>query len=403
MNMKKYTLRDEYNAPSRDELKAFADEINNSGEAKRAKGANAEKARKTGKGFARAKIYNILDNGKFEGHIYDRTEDLNLSKEDDDIRMMEHPGRFDGFNGASKHLTNDAPTYIKPTMIKFNGNAKPLDEINPEIETIMTDECISNGKWNRELLTTDKYNKLQEYINNNGLYMTPIYEEILKTITTKNGIIIEEKLFRPIKNKHTGKRIAPLNIETIEEGRFKDLTQKTTKFEGRKIKDYGFTNNPNTIMTIRTLQTFTQKGEKRTLKEGEKYETYTRNHTEGCMEKTTATKLEEQERKLYRIDRHEIIQEDTNGIMKKENEQLKPAIKQILYPLTSLPALYYDDLRKCMDTMGREHNPYTHEKGIGCKHPTKELYMGKEIIINYRERHPSIPEKPIYNYEISME
>lgn len=161
MNMKKYTLRDEYNASSRDELKAFADEINNSGEAKRAKGADAEKARKTGKGFARAKIYNILDNGKFEGHIYDRTEDLNLSKEDDDIRMMEHAGRFDGFNGASQQLNNDAPAYIKPTMIKFTGNAKPLDEINAEeIETIKTDECISNGKWNGQLISQEKYDEI---------------------------------------------------------------------------------------------------------------------------------------------------------------------------------------------------------------------------------------------------
>lgn len=421
MNMKKYTLRDEYTPISRDELKAFADEINPQGESKRAKGADAEKARKTGKGFARAKIYNILDNGKFEGHIYDRTEEINISKEEeDDIRMMEHPGRFDGFNGASKQSINDAPSYIKPTMIKFNGNAKPLDEINPEIETIMTDECISNGKWNGQLLTTNKYNKLQEYINNNGLYMTPIYEERLKTITTKNGIIIEEKLFRPIKNKHTGKRIAPLNIESIEEGRFKDLTQRTIKFEGEEMKDYGFTNNPNTIITIRTLQTFTQKGEKRTLKEGKEYETYTRNHTEGCMEKTTATKLEEQERKLYRIDRHEIIQEDTNGIMKRENEQLKPAIKQILYPLTSLPALYYDDLRKCMDTIGREHIPYIHEKGIGCEHPDfiealnyykydKELnkYIiahgtPEEIIIDIRNRHPQTQPRILNNYQIEI-
>ena len=346
---------------------------------------------------------NNQSKGKYEGRIYSRTEKIEINKEDnDDIKMMEHAGRFDGFNGASKQSINDAPAYIKPTMIKFNGNAKPLDEINPEIETIMTDECISNGKWNGELLTTDKYNKLQEYINNNGLYMTPIYEEILKTITTKNGIIIEEKLFRPIKNKHTGKRIAPLNIESIEEGRFKDLTQRTIKFEGKEIKDYGFTNNPNTIITIRTLQTFTQKGEKRTLKEGEEYETYTRNHTEGCMEKTTATKLEEQERKLYRNDRHEIIQEDTNGIMKRENEQLKPAIKQILYPLTSLPALYYDDLRKCIDTFGREHIPYTHEKGKGCKHPTKDLYMGKEIIISYRERHPQTQPRILNNYQIEI-
>lgn len=340
--------------------------------------------------------------GKYEGRIYSRTEKIDINKEDDDIRMMEHAGRFDGFNGASKQSTNDAPTYIIPTMIEFNGNAKPLNEINPEIETIMTDECISNGKWNGELLTTDKYNKLQEYINYNGLYMTPIYEEILKTNTTKNGIILEEKLFKPIKNKHTGKRIAPLNIERIEEGRFEDLTQRTTKFEGRKIKDYGFTNNPNTIITLRTLQTFTQKGEKRNLKEGKEYETYIRNHTKGDMEKTTATKLEEQERKLYRIDRHEIIKEDTNGIMKRENDQLKPAIKQILYPLTSLPALYYDDLRKCIDTMGREHIPYTHEKGIGCKHPTKDLYMGKEIIISYRERHPQTQPRILNNYQIEI-
>lgn len=161
MNMKKYTLRDEYNAPSRDELKAFADEFNNKGEIKRAKGADAEKARKTGKGFARAKIYNILDNGKFEGHIYDRTEEINISKEDDDIRMMEHPGIFDGFNGASKHLTNDTSSYIKPTMITFTGNAKPLDEINAEeIETIMTDECISNGKWNGQLISQEKYDEI---------------------------------------------------------------------------------------------------------------------------------------------------------------------------------------------------------------------------------------------------
>lgn len=161
MNMKKYTLRDEYNAPSRDELKAFADEFNNKGEIKRAKGADAEKARKTGKGFARAKIYNILDNGKFEGHIYDRTEDLNISKEDDDIRMMEHPGIFDGFNGASEQSTNDAQAYIKPTMITFTGNAKPLDEINAEeIETIMTDECISNGKWNGQLISQEKYDEI---------------------------------------------------------------------------------------------------------------------------------------------------------------------------------------------------------------------------------------------------
>ena len=161
MNMKKYTLRDEYDAPSRDELKAFADEINNHGEAKRAKGADAEKARKTGKGFARAKIYNILDNGKFEGHIYDRTEEINLSKEDDDIRMMEHAGRFDGFNGASKQSINDAPAYIKPTMIKFNGNAKPLDEINAEeITTIKTDTCISNGKWNGQLISQEKYDEI---------------------------------------------------------------------------------------------------------------------------------------------------------------------------------------------------------------------------------------------------
>lgn len=161
MNMKKYTLRDEYTPISRDELKAFADEFNHQGESKRAKGANAEKARKTGKGFARAKIYNILDNGKFEGHIYDRTEEINISKEDDDIRMMEHHGRFDGFNGASQINNNDAPAYIKPTMIKFNGNAKPLDEINAEeIETIMTDECISNGKWNGQLISQEKYDEI---------------------------------------------------------------------------------------------------------------------------------------------------------------------------------------------------------------------------------------------------
>ena len=161
MNMKKFTLRDEYTPISREELKAFADEINPQGESKRAKGADAEKARKTGKGFARAKIYNILDNGKFEGHIYDRTEEINISKEDDDIRMMEHAGRFDGFNGAGKHLTNDAPAYNKPTMIKFNGNAKPLDEINAEeIKSIMTDECISNGKWNGQLISQEKYDEI---------------------------------------------------------------------------------------------------------------------------------------------------------------------------------------------------------------------------------------------------
>ena len=327
--------------------------------------------------------------GKYEGIIYSRTEKIDINKEDNDIRMMEHTGKFDGFNGASKHLTDDAPSYIKPTMIKFNGNAKPLDEINPEIETIMTDECISNGKWNGQLLTTDKYNKLQEYINNNGLYMNPIYEEILKTDKANR----EQKLFKLGRNKHMGKSLKPLTIETIEEGRFEEIKQI----------GYGFNNNPNTPIIIRTFQTFTQKGEKRILKEGKEFETYTRNHTEGCMEKTTATKIEEQERKLCRKDRHEIIQEDTNGIMKRENEQLKPAIKQILYPLTSLPALYYDDLRKCIDTIGRERITYTHEKGTGCKHPTKELYMGKEIIISYRERHPSIPEKRKYNYEINME
>ena len=61
--MKKAVLRDEYVAPSRAELKAFADEINSQGESKRAKGADAEKARKVGKGFARSKVGKYLDNG----------------------------------------------------------------------------------------------------------------------------------------------------------------------------------------------------------------------------------------------------------------------------------------------------------------------------------------------------
>ena len=98
---------------------------------------------------------------KFEGRIYSRTEKIDINKEDDDIRMMEHPGRFDGFNGASEELTNDAPAYIKPTMIKFNGNAKALNEINPEIETIMTDECISTGKWNGKQTTIEIYNNIK--------------------------------------------------------------------------------------------------------------------------------------------------------------------------------------------------------------------------------------------------
>ena len=307
MNMKKYTLRDEYDAPSRDELKAFADEFNNQGEAKRAKGANAEKARKTGKGFARAKIYNILDNGKFEGHIYDRTEDLNISKEDnDDIRMMTHAGRFDGFNGASKESTNDAPAYIKPTMIEFNGNAKPLDEINPEIETIMTNEYISKGKWNGKQTTTEIYNNIQNM-------------NTLKTIKELEFDNQSPFYMAKSKGKKIGLFLKPTNIIAGD-----NKKQPQGLNTNKKTKDNTIGTNNRIYKKIYIYNA--NEHEKRTLKESKEYETYIRNHTEGCIEKITGTRTEEYERQLYRNDRNTIIKEDMKGIMKAKDEA-KKAIK----------------------------------------------------------------------------
>ena len=157
--MKKAVLRDEYVAPSRAELKAFADEINKKGESKRAKGADAEKARKVGKGFARSKVGKYLDNGKYEGRIYEREDVLSredLINENDDIKMMHHAGRFDGFNGGNGK-----------SIEVIERKAKALEDINVDnVESIEVDECISNGKWNGELVSQERYD---EIMNEEGI------------------------------------------------------------------------------------------------------------------------------------------------------------------------------------------------------------------------------------------
>ncbi len=167
--MKKFVLRDEYEAISRDELKAFADEINNHGEAKRAKGADAEKARKVGKGFARSKVGKYLDNGKYEGIIYERENVLSredLINENDDIKMMHHAGKFDGFNGGNGK-----------SIKVIERKAKALEDINVDnVESVQVDECISNGKWNGKLVSHRKYDEVNEWIENNRLNIVKIFE-----------------------------------------------------------------------------------------------------------------------------------------------------------------------------------------------------------------------------------
>ena len=328
---------------------------------------------------------NNQSKGKHEGRIYSRTEELNITKDDDDIRMMEHAGRFDGFNGGSEGSTNDAPAYIIPTMIKFNGNAKPLNEINPEIETIMTDECISNGKWNGKQTTIEIYNNIK---NMKEITLDEGYDLTEFTIKSNKGIknISLENYYKDIK---TGK------YYNIEDTNYKTILEKKSETLKQIAKERGTPSEKETYY----------------IRDNYIYQT---NKQSGSESRTTG------KNKTLKIPIRNYEARDMKDIMKPKKD-LKPAIKQILYPLTTLPALYYDDLRKCMDIMGRERIPYTHEKGLGSKHPLfkralnyykydKELkrYIKahdtpEEIIILYRERHPSIPEKRKYDYEINRE
>lgn len=250
---------------------------------------------------------NNQSKGKYEGIIYSRTEDLNINKEDNnDIRMMEHPGRFDGFNGASQELTNDAPAYIKPNMITFTGNAKPLDEINPEIETIRTDECISNGKWNGKQTTTEIYNNIQN----------------MNTLKTIKELEFDNKspfYMAQSKGKKIGLFLKPTNIIAGD-----NKKQPQGLNTNKKTKDNTIGTNNRIYKKIYIYNA--NEHEKRELKESKEYETYIRNHTEGCMEKITGTRTEEYERQLYRNDRNTIIKEDMKGIMKGKDEA-KKAIK----------------------------------------------------------------------------
>ena len=244
---------------------------------------------------------------KFEGRIHSRTEPLNIKHEDnDDIRMMEHPGRFDGFNGASEELTNDAPAYIIPTMIEFNGNAKPLNEINPEIETIMTDECISTGKWNGKQTTIEIYNNIKNM-------------NTLKTIKELEFDNQSPFYMAKSKGKKIGLFLKPTNIIAGD-----NKNQPQGLNINRKIKDNTIGTNNKIYKKIYIYNA--NEHEKKELKESDEYETYIRNHTEGCIEKTTGTRTEEYERQLYRNDRNTIIKEDMNGIMKGKDEETK-AIK----------------------------------------------------------------------------
>lgn len=186
--MKKAVLRDEYVAPSRAELKAFIDEEFNGKEANERKANISIENAKSGRYEARD--YEYLDGSvihleakeaikrdeikghlfnsninsadkcvKYEGIIYERENVLSredLINENDDIKMMHHAGKFDGFNGGNGKIIE-----------VIERKAKALEDINVDnVKSIEVDECISNGKWNGKLVSQEKYD---EIMNEEGI------------------------------------------------------------------------------------------------------------------------------------------------------------------------------------------------------------------------------------------
>ena len=196
--MKKAVLRDEYVAPSRAELKAFIEKEFNGKEADERKANISIENAKSGRYEARD--YEYLDGSvihleakeaikrdeikghlfnsninsadkcvKYEGIIYERENVLSredLINENDDIKMMHHAGRFDGFNGGNGK-----------SIEVIERKAKALEDINVDnVESVQVDECISNGKWNGKLVSHRKYDEVNEWIENNRLNIVKIFE-----------------------------------------------------------------------------------------------------------------------------------------------------------------------------------------------------------------------------------
>ena len=121
---------------------------------------------------------------KYEGRIYEREDVLShedLINENDDIKMMHHAGRFDGFNGGNGK-----------SIEVIERKAKALEDINVDnVESVQVDECISNGEWNGQLVSHRKYDKVNEWIENNRLYI--VNEYVINEEKELNGLFYYDK------------------------------------------------------------------------------------------------------------------------------------------------------------------------------------------------------------------
>lgn len=320
--MKKFVLRDEYEAISRDELKAFADEINNQGEAKRAKGADAEKARKVGKGFARSKVGKYLDNGKYEGIIYERKEKLSLFKNDKDIEIVvpefvrDYVLVVDYVGICHQNLMAMAKARIMPVMVgarwklwDVNNNDDFIGQSSRNYNNEMINGIVERGiNWSKLMYDGVDASRAfaKSWVNDE--------RNIIKVIGIGEREV--KSMFYSIYKKgvYCGKDAKSVN-------RVSRNKQNELGLNGKIINSK--IGNGKNHKIYKKLYIYNERENEKKKVEDDKEEIggYVRSEIEGGMVEVMSKVEKVEEVNKFRYDRNDIVKEDMKGIMKKSDDE----------------------------------------------------------------------------------
>lgn len=342
---------------------------------------------------------------KYEGRVYERENVLSredLINENDDIKMMHHAGKFDGFNGGNGKIIE-----------VIERKAKALKDINVDnVKSIEVDECISNGKWNGKLLSQERYDDLIEFINNNEISIVKIYE--IGEYDNDKKCVIDSSMFYFRKGKLF------ILKEDVIENRYdlSNIHEVENDFALSRRNSDVFIRRSKNIRGDKIIENV-----KDLIIEEEKVAV--RNNSDGCIEEVNVNSQEAVEIKEFkRCNLMNIVIEDLN-IMKRNDDELvscklefKDASKIYLNGgnYLSKSAGKFGELKAekdegCKVALDKNSKVVYEASGlngairVGRFNKENKAYNyikvnrkeGKnaysKLVINHRERHPAISER----------